>query len=279
MEARAAPARSRYDLALADYPQWHGEPARSLVICTQQRAGSTLLGEAIYFAGGLGCPLEYLHAGFRRGFEARWNHVGLRNYIAALHRLRTDSSGTFSIKLFWRDLLRTVRELDPTEFGPPLAPGIENEIQDISAETHRRIFSTVFEFFPHPVIILLTRRDSVRQAISLLIATQTGAWRKLKHGSAPPALYGFDRVAKFLAIIQKWNADWRAFLRENRLQYYEIVYEDLLEDYEATLRKFFAAIGRPDAAIPPPRLKKQADARSEELLRRFVADFRERASG
>jgi hypothetical protein len=35
-----------YDLADAgaDYPEWHGPPCRTLVICTQQRSGSTLTG-------------------------------------------------------------------------------------------------------------------------------------------------------------------------------------------------------------------------------------------
>ena len=50
-----------YDLASAahDYPIWEGLPRRTVLLCTHPRSGSTLLGEALYFAGGLGCPLEY----------------------------------------------------------------------------------------------------------------------------------------------------------------------------------------------------------------------------
>lgn len=281
MAAGAAPAESRsYDLVLANYPEWQGEPARSLVICTQQRAGSTLLGEAIYFAGGLGCPVEYFHIGFRPGFERRWKLTGLRDYVATLHRLRTDPSGTFAVKLFWRDLLSVAREMELEGFGPVCELGSLQEVQRLSPEMHRQMFEAVFSsFIPRPVFVLLTRRDTVRQAVSLTIASQTRAWRKFGHDDGRGELraeYSFDQIVRNLAGIQRWNADWVEFFRLNGLQYYEIVYEDLWQDYEATLRTFFAAVGRPDAPVVPPRLHKQADAQSEDFVRRFLADFRHR---
>ena len=280
MEAKTKPPeQGRYDLVLADYPPWQGLPKRSLVICTQQRCGSTLLGEAIYFAGGLGCPLEYFHVGFRPGFEARWKPADFRDYVATLHRLRTDPSGTFAIKLFWRDLLRVAREINPAEFGAPFTSSdMLAELHDVSAEAHRRMFATMFEFLPLPVFVLLTRRDQIRQAVSLAIAAQTRRWRKFNSSrtGGPQAQYRFYHIVRLLAAIQKSNADWMDFLRANHVQYYEIVYEDLLHDYEATLRKFFTAIGRPDAPIVAPRLVKQADALSEEYVQRFLEDFRRR---
>ncbi len=281
MEAGTAPTGSRsYDLALADYPEWQGEPARSLVICTQQRAGSTLLGEAIYFAGGLGCPIEYFHQGFRPGYERLWKTAGLRDYVATLHRLRTDPSGTFATKLFWRDLLSVARELGLAGFGPVPEGDLLHEVQTVSAEMHRRMFAIVPELFPRPKFVLLTRRDAVRQAVSLLIAGQTRAWRKLERHAGPgesQVHYDFHQIVKNLAAIQRWNGDWAEFFRLNGLQYYEIAYEDLWHDYEATLRRFFAAMGRPDARIVPPRLQKQADGQSEEYVQRFHAEFRLRA--
>ena len=63
------PSASPYDLTLAgaDCPRWDGPPRRSILICSHPRSGSTLLGEAIRFAGGLGCPLEYLHRASLQG--------------------------------------------------------------------------------------------------------------------------------------------------------------------------------------------------------------------
>ena len=95
-----SPSRSEtYDqlLASADYPPWHGPPNRSLIIGAFQRSGSTLVAEAMYFAGGMGCPHEYFSFGFRPVLERRWRPPDLRSYVAKLHRFRTDPSGVFSI--------------------------------------------------------------------------------------------------------------------------------------------------------------------------------------
>ena len=111
--------RQRYDLvtAEADYPAWSGPPRRSIAVCTQQRSGSTLLGEAIHSAGGLGCPLEYFHAGFRPAFERRWETATFRDYLDALYRFRTDPGGTFSVKLFWIDVMRLLQEREYERVG------------------------------------------------------------------------------------------------------------------------------------------------------------------
>ncbi len=66
----------QYDLvrAEADYPEWQGPPRRTLLICTQPRSGSTLLGEALWFAGGLGCPLEYESIRWIKAYRTKQFH-------------------------------------------------------------------------------------------------------------------------------------------------------------------------------------------------------------
>jgi hypothetical protein len=101
-----------YDLstAKADYPDWAGTPNRSVIVCAHQRSGSTLLGEALYAAGGFGCPLEYFHAGFRPGFAKRWKTDDFRSYLRELYKHRTDATGVISVKMFWRDLAHLIHE-------------------------------------------------------------------------------------------------------------------------------------------------------------------------
>jgi len=263
-----------YDLvgAGADYPEWQGPPRRTLVICTQQRSGSTLLGEALYFSGGLGCPLEYFHGGFRPGFAARWKADDLPTYVAALHRHRTDPSGTLAIKLFWRDVVQLLREYAPSEFTDlfrftpaPMPPTI-----------HRRILAIISGILPNPTFVLLGRRDQVRQAVSQYRAVEARRWRKFVEGAAggEPA-HNFNLTFRILAGIQLHNAHWHDFFRANGACYHALDYEDLAQSYESTLARLFAAIGRPDASIPPPRLHKQADGHSERLARQFIVGARE----
>jgi LPS sulfotransferase NodH len=263
-----------YDLvdAGADYPEWQGSPRRSLVICTQQRCGSTLLGEAVYFSGGLGCPLEYFHSGFRPGFAARWKADDLPAYVAALHRHRTDPSGTLAIKLFWRDVVHLLREYAPSEFTDLFwftpAP--------MPQTIHRRILAIISGILPNPTFVLLGRRDQIGQAVSHHRAGEAGSWRKFAEGAAggEPA-HDFGLTFRILAAIQLHNAHWHDFFRANGACYHALDYEDLVQSYESTLARLFAAIGRSDARIPPPRLHKQADGHSERLARQFFADARE----
>ena len=266
--------RSIYDLLRrpADYPARRSAPERTIVVCTQQRSGSTLLGEAMYFAGGFGCPLEYFHDGFRPRFTQRWHAEGIGNYIAAVHRFRTDPSGTFGVKIFWQDVEALVQEIAPGReaYWPPL-----NAAQgaDIS---YRRAFEAIEACIPKPIFIVLRRRDQVRQAVSLAVAGQTRRWRQLNSpASRPEIAYDFDAIVQHLAYLQNNDSHWRNFFRANSLSPHEVAYEDLEADYHGTLMRLFAALDRADAPVVPPRLQKQANSRSEELLQQFLTEFGE----
>lgn len=63
MIAKSIETRKRYDSTLATHDD--GRLRRTILLRSEQRSGSTLLGDALSFAGGLGCPLDYVHAGFR----------------------------------------------------------------------------------------------------------------------------------------------------------------------------------------------------------------------
>jgi len=277
--ATAESPRRRYDLtsAAADYAPWQGAPLRTLVICTQQRSGSTLLGEAMYFAGGMGCPLEYFHSGFRPDFEARFQPADIHAYAATLHELRTDTSGVFSVKLFWQDAIDLVREIAPSEFHWRR----NGHAMQLDPDAHRRIFAILANLVPNPTLVFLRRRDTIRQAVSLFMAGRSRQWRQLSPGKGSGAratvAYDFHRIFRFLSTIQRTNTHWTNFFGANGLAHYEMVYEDLESDYQGTLRRFFDALGRQDAAIAAPRLHKQSDIHSEEQLQRFLSEFRHRS--
>ncbi|HWG99070.1 MAG TPA: Stf0 family sulfotransferase [Pilimelia sp.] len=204
----------RYDLATAAYDRADGgfdRPRRSVLLCTMRRTGSTLLGEALHRAGGLGCPLEYLHAGFRPRFAARWGTPDLAGYVRALYRYRTDATGTLGIKLFWPDLLAVYAERHPDRVaayagtagpapagggpagpapahrgpaGPASAPAGPAPVAGepggaAAAPDFDRLAELVAELFPNPSYVFLWRRDLLRQAISDCRAALSGRWRSL----------------------------------------------------------------------------------------------------
>jgi LPS sulfotransferase NodH len=267
-----------YDLftEVANYPQWTGHPKRTILICTQQRSGSTLLAEAMYFAGGLGCALEYFHRGFRPAFESSWATTTMNDYRDALYKFRTDPTGTLSVKLFWLDVMDLLRKRDGSTFdhlARAQAPFIVND-------AYRQTMTVLSELFPNPIFVLLTRRDHMRQAVSLSIAAQSRHWRWFagtpKRKSVQEPNYQFNHIMRYVAEIQRNNRHWNKFFDANGIIPFRIVYEDLASDYGGTLARTFAYLGRPDAAIPPPRLNKQADQRSDAFCARFLAEFRQK---
>jgi LPS sulfotransferase NodH len=262
--------RPAYDLTTeaADYPEWHGPPERTLLVCTHPRSGSTLLGESIYAAGGLGCPLEYFHRGFRPALAERWRAPDLTSYIRAVHRFRTDRTGVLSAKLFWYDVEETIRE-QQRDAGEET---LDVESAGIAAPDYSRTFAALGQIFPNPTFIHLSRRDRVRSAVSALVAEQTQRWRSLP-GAPPPTRtpdvdYDYDRILRLIALGDHCQTQWRAFFAANRIMPLELTYEDLVLKGSVEL---LTALGRPHS-LSAPRLRRQADARSESLVLRFLQE-------
>jgi len=230
-----------------------------------------LLSEALFFAGGLGCPLEYFHAGFRPSFEARWDVTALSGYLQALYRCRTDASGVFSLKLFWDDVPTLLNELAPGAFDWDDA-----QPSSIADARYRNIHAQLQGIFPNPRYIWLRRNDTVAQAVSVSVANQRRRWRQID--TSDPAHrrqveFRFDRLLEVLARIQRRDAHWQRFFAANQLDPIDLRYEALAGDYEREVRKLLAMLGRESAPIPAPRLKKQADAQSAQIADMFRERF------
>jgi LPS sulfotransferase NodH len=262
-----------YDLSLEanDFAAWSGAPRRTLVICSHPRSGSTLLGEAIHFAGGLGCPLEYLHRGFRPTLAQRWAAPDLESYVAAMHRWRTDPSGIFSIKLFWQDVEEIAHERAPDRFPPPrvLSP------DDTDDAIYRAYHDLLADILPNQTLVLLERRDLLRQAVSAMIAAQTGLWRAIPgvgHNEARAAPeYDYDRILGLVSLGRDSADHWQRYFGAIHARPYRLAYEDLVRDYAGTVGALLEALGRAGEA-PPQRMKRQSDQIGEAMVLRFLRD-------
>lgn len=269
-----------YDLATeqADYPAWEGQPKRSLLLCSHPRSGSTLLGEALHATGLFGCPLEYFHRGFKPAFAERWQAPTMHSLVAAAKRFRTDPGGLFSVKMFWQDIEDMVGELEPS---------ICEELQGTAGgsaapETYRRLYALIKEWFPRPAFIHLSRQDRVRQAVSSLVAIHSRQWRSIPgQGRQQPeeeVCYDYERILGLIAYADRSHTHWRSFFSANSLQPYTIGYEDLVAEKSPALRTLLTQLGY-SGDLPARRMQRQADARSEKLLARFLRDYQARTTG
>lgn len=272
MSADPAPIRASYDLATADYdyPAWDGLPSRAVVVCTHPRSGSTLFGEALYHAGGLGCPLEYFHAGFRPAFEARWGVHSTMDYLAAVRRHRTDTSGVLAVKLFWRDIQELAVELEPTRLGALEAAAPDQ----VAPQTYRVLAELLTDLFPNPDWVHLHRRDRVRQAVSATIAVQTGRWRSIagvEQSARGEPEYDPATIERLIGYSDFCHGHWRNLFAAIDAQPISISYEEMIGDYDASIGRVFSRLGS-TAAVSPVRMQRQADAATESLVLRYLRE-------
>jgi trehalose 2-sulfotransferase len=264
MAAVSAP----YDLAGPEHDVDAGEgpPARSYVLCSMPRSGSSLLSEAFHATGRMGTPIEYLDRTNAFAVLAyRWGTPDLAAYIRALHRYRTTPEGLFGVKLHWFHLAELAAGLTATG------------VIDGSGGTQRCRQAALEALAPNPRVVLLTRRDVDRQAVSWFVADRTGRWSSVdRRGTDERPPYDRRAIERRRRLALAGTRAWADFLARSGVDVLEVAYEDLVADHERTVRSAARHVGveLPGEPLAPPRLRRQADEHSEDLVVRFRADSR-----
>ena len=266
------------------------EPVRAYLVCATQRSGSTLLCELLRGTGVAGCPEEFFEAvrdtgrpphpgdylaglprtgvGIRSDLRPSDGPVysalaGIDDYRDHLERTfawGTTINGVFGAKLMWNQL--------------PELTALAGEVPEFmglgTAELLERLFGS-------PRYIWVSRRDKVRQAVSLWKALQTRSWQAGGTESRPSAPeYRFDAIHHLVGRLESDDRGWRAFFAEHGIQAAAIGYEDDLErDPAGALRRALAWIGvpAPEAGPTAPPLRRQSDALSDEWVASYHRDL------
>jgi LPS sulfotransferase NodH len=248
------------------------KPRCSYLICTSPRSGSWLLSDALEATGLAGRPREWFHRNAEIERCQGWNiplptKTGYAPYLSRVIRVATTPNGVFGVKCHWYQFellpgkLATVEGLQ----GMPLAEALG-------------------KLFPNPKFIWLTRRNKIRQAISLHRARQTGTWwheesfaKKLPPRRAAqfdPRL--IDNAERHLLSNEM---GWQNFFRASNVQPFRIIYEDFVGHYEETVRDVLEFLEIPQARqveIVPPRVKSQSDGTTEDWMKQYVEFKRNR---
>jgi LPS sulfotransferase NodH len=276
------------------------EPTLSYLICATPRSGSTLLCAALDDTGIAGHPAEHfevlLETGqprqprdyFQRsndpevwalldepafqdvlgeygGRYARnpatrdpsWRPPDFGVLLEEALRLGTTENGVMGTKIMWayfRDFVRLARR----------TPGLEGlhprDVPGCVLPNLRRY-------------VWIRREDTTRQAVSLWKALQAQQWRKDADDVTGQGLrFNFAAVDHLKLRIDEHNAAWQAFFEEYGLETTNVVYEELVADYEGTLLRVLDEIGVPipeGFAVHEPTMKRQSDELSEEWVRLY----------
>ena len=253
----------------------------SYLVCATQRSGSTLLCESLKSTGVAGRPEEFFEARVRTGrprtaagyfrdpgapdigdilgdpeklgpapdYSSLDDIDDYAEHIERSFRLGTTPNGVFGAKLMWGHLddFTDIRAPPPRFQGP--------RPRGASA---RRV--------PAPRYVWVTRRDKVRQAVSLWKAIQTEAWR----GDADPAdhqpRYHEDAIDHLVKMLEDHDTHWEAFFARTGIEPLMIGYEDDLSNGpEQAARRVLRHL---DLNVPPgweapEHMSRQADERVE----------------
>lgn len=241
------------------------QPTTSYIICSTARSGSTFLCHTLRKTGVAGYPDEF----FEKAHFARWCDTwGVSafddEYVAKAIEAATTPNGVCGVKIhmegFYEHFVRNLAEL-------PRFRG-----RGLSAH------AMLAELFPNLHYIWITRRDKVRQAVSLWRATETGQWVwKRLEPTASPREYNFKQIDANVAGFVLQEAKWQDYFTEAGVRPPTVVYEDFASDYEQTVWRLLRHLGlegQSDEKWPRPWMRKQADEESERWVRRYHEDKR-----
>jgi LPS sulfotransferase NodH len=265
---RRAPAHGERNVAIARPLPWIS-PTATYIICTNPRSGSWLLSEGLASTSAAGNPREWFNRQEEQQYRARWRmdnatDLSYAAYLGIARAESTSSNGISGIKLHYYQLADLSRKLAA--------------IEGLRGLTIAQLMSKAF---PNAKYLWLTRRDKVRQAISLQLAYSTNNWwviegttpnRRENDAGAPE--FDPNAIARMEAALVENDSKWRSFFQDNGSNSFVVHYEDLVDDYQGTIVSVLKWLGVPNSdaiLVPPSRLNRQSNARNEEWLTRYLA--------
>lgn len=247
---------------------------RFYLICASHRSGSTFLFDALLRSGQAGKlahgPMEdFLKQPLERAYASG---LDIHGYIEQIQDKRTSENGVCGGKIMWNDFVRLLEELRKGE-----EPQSQLSDRDL-----------LLQAFPDLAIIQIKRRDKLKQAISYVKMRQRNfshlvrekkslvgnilTRRELKT-SKPTEEYNAKAITEAMRLLKKEEARWDDCLCKLGCDYVTVIYENLVEAYDATVLRLLAYIVPdllPAIEVPQSNLLKVADEESETWEKRYL---------
>jgi LPS sulfotransferase NodH len=261
----------------------------SYLVCATPRSGSTLLCHALDQTGVAGHPEEYFEALRQSGRPRRpheyfdpdrhvniverlafrempdgggrpsplWHPETYGDYLEWALREGTTPNGVFGAKLMWGYL---------GDFAQ-LLRGIEGM-------AGRALPDLLERAFPGLRYVQITRRDKVRQAVSLWKAVQTQAWKQEPGDQGTPVVepvFSFRAINYLVRLLTAHDASWDAYFLGLGYEPLTITYEELAEGTGAVVHRVLDHLGIPapeGLVVGGAGLSVQADEVSERWVAR-----------
>lgn len=245
----------------------------SYIICAVQRSGSFLLCEALKNTGLAGVPEEYFLYKENEDYweNGRWaKQYGVTSrseFINLVLEKGTTANGAFGTKLMWNYFAHVIRCL-----------------QILPAYREMEAPQLLGALLPNLHYIWIVRDDKVRQAVSWAIAAQTdiyAAWQAKVRQPRQEPVFDFGQIDLLYNLVLEGEAGWQAFFQASKITPLRVVYEELVDGYEATALQVLDYLSIPypqNLIFGKKRMKQQATALNDEWADKY-REMKERRRG
>jgi LPS sulfotransferase NodH len=243
-----------------------------LLLCATHRTGSNVLDQYLKASQLAGRPREYyshdLAVRFAQRKELPNPALGFMAYQRAIMERWTTPNGTFAAKIMWRH----VQAIHDAVAADPAG----------AAVLGKTAWDTVQALHPAPMLVHVTRRNKVRQAISMVRAKQTGVYTTVHLDKGVKQIageleYDFHHLRFHLEKFEKEDANWVKLFREHGLRVHTVVFEDFIKDPQAQTIDLLKTFGLPEPNEwhwPAILIRPQSDPTSAEWEQRYLEDLK-----
>ncbi|ERT08169.1 sulfotransferase domain protein [Lyngbya aestuarii BL J] len=240
---------------------------KTYIICSTMRSGSTLLCDLLSHTKLVGQPQEFFLAEWEK--KSKLDSSNYPEYIQKTLESFASSNGVSGVKLMWCNCQEVLQRLHET-----------------SETTSKSDLELLKEVFPNLKFIFISRRNKVRQAISLARSIKTKRWNKYQD-SQNPGKISFNRydnisnspknpypyispgtVEVYLSQIEKDEKAWFQFFENNNIEPQIIIYEELAQNKQKNIVDVLSFLEIPvsEDINFNSSFKKQADFYTDLLL-------------
>lgn len=217
---------------------------RRYVIASTPRSGSSFLAMRLWETGLLGAPLEYFnYQSWMLRMSGRLGASDIGDYLSRLLAVRTSANGVFGLKAH----IDHMRFLTLANFWP--AVGVSK-------------------------IIRIDRTDRVAQAVSLVIASQSGRFSSLDPEGRRPE-YNARAIRAAHAYLERSEHYWTQFAGASRIPIMTVDYERLCSAEDEVVQEALAFIAPGETPRPIeglPRYERQSSDVNAQWIAKFKAE-------
>lgn len=224
-------------------------------------------------AGVAGAPQSFFRPASVPQFVQQWNLPpegdawGAR-YVEYVVRHASAGTGCVGLRIMWSDM-------------GPFLERLHTLFPRSGSDTAVLAASLGIDRFVH-----LVREDRIAQAVSLVLAEQTGLWHRHADGTerqrsrpAQPPRYDFAQLDRAVGLLDAEARGWSAWFADRAVTPLRVTYEELADDLTATVRRVVDHIGGGDVAVPEPDTSLLSNDINREWARRYRNERRHEGGG